>query len=160
MNTMNNWQEQVRDFHREVTDQPTSPAEPKFRTPMLRSRLISEEAFETVFALLGRVEGYNLIQNVLATVFQKSMQKNMNDVPDLVEAIDGLCDTIVVCLGTAEDIGIDLKPFFEEVMRANMAKANGPIDEHGKKQKPPGWTPPDIKGVLARLLYKQEAYGR
>ena len=30
-----------------------------------------------------------------------------------------------------------------------MAKAGGPLREDGKRLKPPGWTPPDIAGVLA-----------
>ena len=76
--------------------------------------------------------------------------------PDLVEAIDGLCDIAVVTYGTAEDIGVDLEPFFDEVMRSNFAKVGGPVREDGKHLKPPGWTSPDIAGVLAKMIAERE----
>jgi hypothetical protein len=45
---MNRMQAQVREFHRVILSGPTSPAEPKFRNPELRARLVLEEAIETV----------------------------------------------------------------------------------------------------------------
>lgn len=32
-----------------------------------------------------------------------------------------------------------------------MLDADGPVREDGKRLKPDGWTPPDIKGVLERV---------
>ena len=148
---MNRMQDQIRTFHRDVLKQPHSPAEPKLRNPELRARLILEEAIETVVGLVGRPKAVALLDSAIGEnrlIYPDDEAVAKDSEPDLIEVIDGLCDTIVVCLGTAEDIGIDLAPFFDEVHRSNMAKAGGPINEHGKQLKPPGWTPPDIKGVL------------
>jgi predicted HAD superfamily Cof-like phosphohydrolase len=90
----------------------------------LRAELIREEARETVEAI---------------------------ERLDIVEAIDGMCDLLVVTYGTAVEWGIDLEPFFDEVHRTNMAKAGGPIRADGKQLKPEGWTPPDIAGILRRM---------
>lgn len=141
---MNKWQEMVREFHRDVLKQPHSLAEPKLRSPELRARLILEEAVETAVALVGRNAAMRML-------IREAERAPVGDRPNLVEAIDGCVDTIVVCLGTLEDIGVDGDPFMDEIHRSNMAKAGGPIDAQGKQLKPPGWTPPDVAGVLARV---------
>jgi predicted HAD superfamily Cof-like phosphohydrolase len=97
------------------------------RRPELRAILIREEAKEAADAL---------------------------DAGNLVEAIDGLMDTLVVVFGTIEEMGFDPTPFWNEVHRTNMAKASGPVREDGKRLKPPGWTPPDIAGILTLLMGK------
>ncbi len=153
---MNRLQSQVRDFHRTVLNQPSSPAEPMLRTPVLRARLIAEEAIETVCALLGGAEGQNVVHEMLHKVLQERARNKMEG-PNLEEAIDGCIDTLVVTYGTLEAIGVDGEPFADEVMRSNMAKKNGPVDAHGKVGKPPGWTPPNIAGVLAREVAIQTA---
>ena len=127
------------------------------RNPELRARLILEEAVETVVALVGLKQAVTMVSDEWDSLRLEYLHPDDDEVsereePNLVEVIDGLCDTIVVCLGTAEDIGIDLEPFYDEVMKTNMAKAGGPIDKHGKMLKPPGWAPPDIAGVLAKLI--------
>jgi predicted HAD superfamily Cof-like phosphohydrolase len=116
-------QRDIAEFHRVVVgiEDSTTPA---IRRPELRAELIREEAQETVDAILAG---------------------------DLVGAIDGLCDILAVTYGAAAEFGIDLAPFWDEVHRTNMAKAGGPLREDGKRLKPPGWTPPDIAGVLQRL---------
>jgi predicted HAD superfamily Cof-like phosphohydrolase len=96
---------------------------PRIRRPDLRISLIKEESKE------------------LCTAINEG---------DLVAAIDGMCDLIVVTYGTAVQFGIDLKPFWNEVQRTNLAKVGGPVREDGKVLKPPGWTPPDIEGILHR----------
>lgn len=158
-------QEQVRQFHREVLDQASSPAEPKFRNPQLRASLILEEAIETVVALVGSVKATELLvhaalESDLLTITHDGLAENDDPStvkqPNLVEAIDGCIDTLVVTYGTLEDIGVDAEPFFDEVHRANMAKAGGPVRADGKRLKPPGWTPPDIAGVLARMLKERK----
>jgi predicted HAD superfamily Cof-like phosphohydrolase len=53
------------------------------------------------------------------------------------EAIDAMCDIIVVVHNTANAMGLDLEPFFDEVHRTNMQKAEGPLREDGKRLKPP-----------------------
>lgn len=51
---------------------------------------------------------------------------------------------------SAEGLGVELAPFFEEVHRTNMLKADGPIREDGKRLKPPGWKPPRIADMYAK----------
>lgn len=68
------------------------------------------------------------------------------------EAIDAVVDSIVVLLNTTNAMGIDLEPFWDEVQRANLAKAGGPTREDGKKLKPEGWKPPDMVGRLEEAL--------
>jgi len=69
---------------------------------------------------------------------------------DLEEVADGIADSIVVLLGTAISYGIDIRPIWDEVHRANMAKVGGPKRKDGKQLKPDGWTPPQI-GKLLKL---------
>lgn len=71
---------------------------------------------------------------------------------DLVETADAIADLLVVTYGAALCFGIPIDAVFEEVHRTNMAKADGPLRDDGKRLKPPGWTPPDVAGVLARVL--------
>lgn len=73
-----------------------------------------------------------------------------------VQIIDAICDTIVVVFNSMNSMGLDIKPFFNEVQRTNMAKLNGPIRESdGKRLKPPGWKPPNISGILKRIVNKE-----
>lgn len=116
-------QRDVADFHRAL-DIEIGQA-PAIRRPELRAELIREEARETVEAI---------------------------ERGDLVEAIDGMCDLLCVTYGTALEFGVNLAPYWDEVHRTNMAKQGGPVREDGKRLKPPGWTPPDIAGLLARDL--------
>ena len=70
---------------------------------------------------------------------------------DLVQIADALADMIYIALGTAVAYGIPLDRVFAEVHKSNMAKlVDGKVIRRadGKVQKPIGWTPPDIKGVL------------
>lgn len=137
-----NWQQDVEDFHRETQiDIGGSP--PAVRRGQLRAKLIMEEAAETAAALTGETIQYQI-------GFHDYEQVEPDSGVHLCEAIDGIVDTIVVSLGTAIEMGIQLQPFWDEVHRTNMAKANGPKRADGKQLKPPGWTPPDIFGVLVR----------
>ncbi len=96
------------------------------------------------------MQAQNVIYELLVKVLNDRAKKDKIG-PNLVEALDGLSDLAVVTYGTAEAIGVDLDPFTDEVMRSNMDKVGGPIDEHGKMGKPPGWVDADIAGVLAKL---------
>jgi hypothetical protein len=62
---------------------------------------------------------------------------------------DGIVDAIYVLIGAAITYGIDIRPVWQAVHAANMAKEGGATREDGKVQKPPGWQPPDIAGILA-----------
>jgi predicted HAD superfamily Cof-like phosphohydrolase len=96
-----------------------------------------EEAAETVQKLTGREVEWKL--------------GPVTDEPDLVGVLDGLCDLICVTYGTAGECGVDLEPFWDEVHRTNLLKANGPVREDGKQLKPPGWKGPDLASILARV---------
>jgi Uncharacterized protein conserved in bacteria len=120
---MNQWQEDVLEFHKEM-DQ-TIGQSPAIRDKELRKRLIREEAKELLEAI---------------------------EKDDLVKAIDAMCDLIYVVNGAAVAFGVNLQPFWEEVHRTNMAKKDGPIDANGKKLKPEDWSPPDIKGILQKMI--------
>lgn len=118
---MNPMQKLVEDFHRKFS---IDIGEfPLIRKAELRASLIEEEAKETVDALRSG---------------------------NLVEAIDGMCDLLYVVFGTAVTCGLDLEPFFDEVHRSNMKKEGGTYRQDGKLLKPPGWTKPDIEGVMSR----------
>ena len=123
---MNQWIEDMKDFEKDVFLKihpvtPTIPTDKKVRN--LRMDLIEEEVNETLWAL----------------------QEN-----DMVEIADGIVDSIVVLIGTALTYGIDLEEIWNEVHKTNMAKGLGKINENGKKMKPEGWTPPDIKSLLVK----------
>lgn len=116
---MNEWTEQVLEFHKALAI-PIGTT-PKLSRVDLRSDLIEEECYETITAA-GR--------------------------GDIVEAADGLCDIIVATVGSAIEWGIDLDPLMREVHRTNVAKKDGPVREDGKRLKPEGWLPPDIRAKL------------
>lgn len=67
---------------------------------------------------------------------------------DLEKIADGAVDSIVVILGMCISYGIDIRPLWDEIHRTNMAKFGGKIREDGKRLKPEGWKPPEIKRVL------------
>lgn len=132
--TMNNEQQDVWDFHHVVCsdDLPDEPTYPGTPVVDLRMKLIGEEAAETL-------EELKLIRAGFYT-----------DDPDrgLANLAKELCDLQYVLLGTAVQFGIDLEPIWNAVHTSNMAKASGPVNEHGKKLKPPGWQPPDIQRLI------------
>lgn len=124
---MNPWQQDVLDFHRAL-DIPTGcgcgqPMMPNADRRALRAELIREEAAETIAAI---------------------------EAGKLVDTIDGLCDLIVVALGCAIEMGVDLEDFWNEVHGSNMAKQGGATREDGKKLKPEGWLPPNLRGLLMK----------
>lgn len=147
---MDKLQKQVQEFHREVIGGLTSPAKPELRDAFRRASLIAEEAAETVFALVGNADAQSILVAQMLSVLNLRTRAGKHKA-DVVEAIDGCIDTIIVSYGTLEAIGVDGEPFADEVMRTNMAKKGGKIDANGKLQKPAGWTPPDIAGVLEKV---------
>lgn len=105
----------------------------------LYRRLVAEEANEFNEALLELQYAYT--------------HRNYDDeIKYWVEVIDAICDIIVVVYNCSNAMGIDIRPFFDEVHRTNMLKAEGPLDEYGKRLKPPGWKPPEIRRLLEERL--------
>lgn len=70
---------------------------------------------------------------------------------NLPEAIDAVVDSGYVLEGFAIACGVDLRPCWALVQRANLLKATGPFRASDRKRlKPEGWQPPDIAGELRR----------
>lgn len=116
---------------------------------MKRARLIAEEALEAVFALEGDFNGWRVFCGLKESVSLKRLDKRGRGGPgDLAEIADGCIDLQVVCAGTLSEAGIADVPLIEAVMDANDAKVGGGVDAAGKWQKPAGWTPPNIAGLL------------
>lgn len=154
---MNPYQEKVRDlmraFEQATPDHPTLKDYP-FE---LRVRLILEEAFE--FAEAAGVSVYTPEYEqggksyAIDSVDDLTLAADLK--PEWPKMIDAIADILYVTFGAAIAMGIDMDAFFEAVHKANMAKLGPdgrPIKRpDGKGTKPPGWTPPDIEGMLAEL---------
>lgn len=145
---MHEAQRDVAEFHRVVVGIPDGEF-PAIRRGQLRADLIMEEAVETAEASTGRRIEWRYVDDESGVG------------PDLVSAIDGICDLLYVTYGTALEYGFDVAPFFGEVHAANMRKTQaqvhaadmrktvGPVRRgDGKILKPEGWVGPDIAGVL------------
>lgn len=130
---------------------------PQIREGKLRARLLLEEAVETAVALAGRACAMDIVGWELAGLRSKTLEGTSgaegtaSDGADLVEAVDGICDTIFVAYGTAVALGIDLEPFWNEVVASNMTKVGGPVREDGKVMKSANWQPPRIRELLEKL---------
>lgn len=69
---------------------------------------------------------------------------------DIAEVADALGDLIYVTIGAANESGIDLRGVWDAIHASNMEKDGNNRSAMGKVLKPPGWTHPDIAGVLAK----------
>jgi predicted HAD superfamily Cof-like phosphohydrolase len=100
----------------------------------LASKLIQEEAKEFF-------DGFNKFEE--AQSFE-----------NMTEMVDGAMDLIYVVLWAMLKMNIPVDACFAEVQRSNMMKLNDDgsftKNEYGKVQKPAGWTPPDLHGILLK----------
>jgi hypothetical protein len=143
--------------------------EPSPTVRALRARLILEEALETIIKGLGVTLTYvpedtdadASPSEALPIDFERFMFFPNGGLPyNEEETIDGVADTIYVCLGTLAAMGVPDLPHLDEVSRANNDKfPNGQAitDENGKFQKPHGWQPPDHARVKAAVLASLKA---
>ena len=139
---MNNAQKLVEKFHKtfscpaplQPTLRPFEGDEPNRQNDILRVKLLREEVTE--------------LEEALAEA-------------DLVEVADACADILVLAYGTAVTYGLDIEPFYEEVMRSNMSKlpADGVplLREDGKIMKPPTYTMPNLAPILGEQLQAKEA---
>ncbi len=149
---MSNIREQVTVFHAAIgQNDPTVPAVPCDEIVRLRARLVAEEFFETMRALLGALHTLDAAEHDIMMVL--SLTNPLRSV-DLVAFADGCADLAYVVEGSMLAFGIDSGPVAAEVHRTNMAKLDGPVRADGKRLKPLGWTPPDIKGCLKAQGWK------
>lgn len=147
----NPWQQMVAEFH-DAMELPVNDI-PAIRSNELRAKLLLEEAAETAAALGFTVTTFVCYPGDEDRGSVDSIHIEGYPVPNLFDVVDGLCDTIYVAAGAAATMGVDLDPLFREVHRSNMAKVGGEVRADGKRLKPPGWTPPDIAGVLDDQIF-------
>lgn len=134
---------------------------PKFgdgplKREQLRASLILEEALETINAL-----GFDVVSTDYDDAPPAEMQnlKLVQTGPvDTIAVLDGLCDLTYVTMGCAVEMSEDIEPYFEEVHRSNMAKVGGGVRADGKRMKPAGWTPPDLRRVYDEEQVKAEKH--
>lgn len=127
---MTNEQKQVRIFMKNAGQAcPDKPTIPHLDVTNLRLRLIGEEALELRLALSRE---------------------------DLVAAYDAILDLLVVTIGTAVALGLDLEPGWQEVHRSNMTKfIDGYKRQDGKWIKGPSWRPPNLEAIVDAQLKGQ-----
>lgn len=136
--------DQVREFHAALGHPIAEVGDYGLRRPLLRLELIAEELMELCEAC-----GYSVGEVMMMA--RAKMRRSGPLRPNITDAADALADLRYVTEGAAIEWGIPLDAVTDEVHRSNMAKAGGPIRSDGKQLKPPGWTPPDVAGVLARF---------
>lgn len=77
------------------------------------------------------------------------------DERDHAKMFDALIDLVYVAMGTAHLLGYPWQAGWNRVQEANMRKERATSEDMSKRRstldvvKPPGWTPPDIEGLLA-----------
>lgn len=128
-----------------------TPGVPSADRVKLRLRLISEEFVELLES--AGVEGEALHEIRLKIEMGILTAGRVN----LSELYDATLDLDYVVEGTRLEFGLNGEPGAAEVHRANMAKLHDGVPVHredGKIIKPPGWTPPDIEGVLRSQGWK------
>lgn len=139
---------------------PDVPAIPAAEDIALRLKLLLEEFDEELVAV-----GFDGIRDYVTCledgedldVIQESIDAGK---VDLVEMVDAFHDITVIAYGGAlETAGsAAAKATAAEVTRSNLAKiVDGKVlrRDDGKIQKPPGFQPPDIAGVLEAHGWKQ-----
>lgn len=150
---MTNLKANVTAFHLAI-DVPIEkrPCVPDGKIVRLRASLIAEECLETIAAMfnVGSVQPSAYEQIRTAEAALKQLIETAQIQVDLGEVADGLADIEYVCEGAFLAFGIDSGPIHAEVQRTNMLKKDGPINEFGKRGKPPGWVGPDIAGIIRK----------
>ena len=116
---------------------------------LLRS-LVSEEHNEFQSAMR------ELDESLKVAAYHHSSFRYLEDYEDVkvawVKVIDAMCDMIVTIHNTSNAMNLDLEPFFDEVHRTNMLKKGGLLNSLGKRLKPPGWKPPQLRKILDSMM--------
>ena len=126
-----------------------SPSIPDDNEVRLRLRLIVEEFFEVLEAVLPAWG----VRPWLLVKIKKDLDTWVGEAPidvNFPEFVDGLADLDYVVEGARISFGVDGRPVANEVHRSNMEKEGGPLRDDGKILKPEGWKPPDIVGELVK----------
>lgn len=155
------WYKQIEEFHRGMIQrgQPVklyeTPTMGTIDERILRASLILEEAIETITKGLGvsiRIEDRAGHQVLLRSDADHVRRFEAIDLGSLAEVYDGVCDSIVVNLGTLVAFGIPDNPGMEMVNQNNLLKlATGHLNEIGKFVKAPNHPKPDFQQLLRQL---------
>jgi predicted HAD superfamily Cof-like phosphohydrolase len=135
-----------------------TPGEPSEADRILRAKLILEEALETIDALGVSVWFWVNEPDTASCLHMDGLNFTRTQNFDLIEAVDGCCDLSVVVAGTLSALGVADVAVQREVERSNRSKllTDGTLPPHstvpGKFGKGPGYTPPDIAGVIRTPL--------
>lgn len=126
-----------------VRQRPTMPTVPEL---LLRAKLQTEECLEKVDAL-----GVDILYDGKPLDLSKvSFDMSETKYPDLVEIVDGCCDSIVIATGTLAACGVADQGVQAAVDSHNMKKfgPGGFRDKSGKWVKPHDWVPPPLEELL------------
>jgi predicted HAD superfamily Cof-like phosphohydrolase len=157
--------EHVKDFYLAFAQElPEEDSEPSLINDLLQKRLelkmdlIFEEFQEIVHAVYG-----DAAATKLGSVWEETKALD-NQNRDIVEAADGIADTVYVLMGLALEANIPFDAVFGEVQRSNMSKldkagnpllsdgitpaVDGAIKPKGKILKGPDFSEPDIRTIL------------
>jgi len=136
---MNKQQKDVAEFHKAIGQlEPNIPTKCSEKTALLRLKLIFEEFTELCEAL-----GFS---DISGRDFDPERQ-------DLVECADAIADLLYVTYGTANALGIDIEPVWDEVQRSNISKMkDGYRRKDGKFMKGPGYSPADIEPIIRKQM--------
>ena len=106
--------------------------------------------------------GLQMVSDDLLDFRKKFMQEELDEFNrgleegDEAEMFDALLDLVYVAMGTAHLLGYPWQQGWEAVHAANMAKVRASKDGKDSKRgsswdivKPAGWTPPDIRSLVA-----------
>ena len=137
----------VLEFHKKfglaIEPMPTI-AEPK--TALLRANLLLEELLEIFYGLEFALVCPRCSHTVEHPLISKD--ERWSDSQYLDKIADGCIDLLYVTIGLLIGYGIDFRPLWKAVHKANMAKDGGKKRQDGKQLKPEGWVEPDITGLL------------
>ena len=141
-------QQQVHEFHAATGARIGDLGWPRLDNIALRLDLMLEELKE-----IGQATGFYLTEYPDGGVEWDDSDFGDDPPPkDLIAAIDGLGDLLYVLLGAAVEWGIDLQPYFDEIHASNMTKVGGPVRADGKRLKPAGYRPPNLREVFNQQL--------
>jgi predicted HAD superfamily Cof-like phosphohydrolase len=134
-------QQDVLDFHMKFGHPYTS-------TPVDFTKLTHEQLDEWAKVLGFRMnlieEEFDELDYEISEIFEDEM--GTRTPPNIGNIAGEIVDAIYVLAGTATALGIDLEPVWDAIHKANMDKIpNG----QEKPIKPEGWTPPNIRKIIA-----------
>ena len=126
---MNNWIEEVRAFQKIFE----LKQEDKTKLLLLRYELVNEEIGE-----------FNAALNAMLVA--------PNWAKPRVELLDAIADSIVVLIGTANALGMDLDTAMRRVFESNLTKLGEDgrpfYNSDGKVMKGPNFIPPDLRDLV------------